>query len=784
MRVLFYFTSISLLIVMSTPVLPGSGDPSYKHEFRAVWIATAIQLDWPGTTDPVLAEQRLRSMIRRSKDLGLNAVLFQVVARGDAVYPSERLPWSPWMTGTPGGDPGWDPLEIAIEETRRLGMELHAWSNVFIVGHTSHTPKSSGSSPPHVVYSHPEWIETVDNNEWLNPGIPEVREWIVTNVIELVENYDIDAVHFDYIRYPAKGFDSDQDLKSRHNPKGIADLDDWRRENVTDFVRSSYDAVKERKPWIKVGSAVAGSYQWYSGAPPSNWGYNDLYQESRKWLEEEIHDYVAPMIYHTIGTEPYPGNNHNSPDFAFIIREWTENAFGRQIYAGMAPYRDIVKIEIPDQIDSSRVVEADGHVYFRYEFIADTPPFAHRYTNRSIIPPMAWMGTESPASPDDVRFDRVNGTAVSNLQWDTPSPHEGADAVRYVIYRFDKPDVDPADLNDAGKIADITGVTYYDPEYSNMHGNYFVVTALDRNSNESGISNVVEIFSPDSPVLVHPSDGDMFQRDTVVLKWNFTDYASSYSIQISRDPDFAGDILLDMSQFKDTSYVVTGLDGQDTYYWRARATNAAGTGAFPEAYSFATAFPTTPLLVEPLHASVDVDINPVVRWSLDVSATSYRVQLSRSRTIIPETIVMDIPDVADTVFQFPDLEPGKIYYWRVAGINEYGMSHWSETWGFRTAEPVIVVEGGDIPERFVLHQNYPNPFNPTTTINFELPEAGIVSLRIYDMLGREVGIIINEHLTPGRYSFAFDAGDLSSGIYIYRLRAGEFVQSKRMILAQ
>ncbi|MGH2567239.1 MAG: glycoside hydrolase family 10 protein, partial [Bacteroidota bacterium] len=319
----------------STPVSP-------KREFRSVWLTTVLGLDWPQIGAPAQEqEQSLREIIRKSEAMGLNAVVFQVVSRGDAMYPSERLPWAPWLSGLPGFDPGWDPLAVAIEESHRLGMELHAWYNVYRIG-DSNTPVSSTEEPLHVRFAHPEWVETVGNEYWLNPAFPELRDWLVENVREIVEKYDIDAIHFDFIRTSTSGYARDSELKQQYNPDNIQDIGDWRRENINKFVRAVYPAVKGIKPWVKVGSTPIGHYK---ATAQINWpslrGYTDVFQDSRRWLQEEVHDYLAPQVYWAIG------QSTDTPRFELLAHDWTNESYERHVYVGIAAYKPNVFVEIP-----------------------------------------------------------------------------------------------------------------------------------------------------------------------------------------------------------------------------------------------------------------------------------------------------------------------------------------------------------------------------------------------------------------------------------------------------
>ena len=761
----------SFQIVSGQFYIDSFDDTNPKFELRSAWVATAIQLDWPKTTNPEIGERSLRNIIRRSKEIGMNAVVFQVVARGDAMYQSERLPWAPWLTGSPGGDPGWDPLEVAIEESRKLGMELHAWFNFALVA-SDHTPKSADSDPPHVVYSHPDWVEKVGDNHWLNPGIPDARQWQIDNVIELVENYDIDAVHFDYIRYPG-ALPNDSETMDQYNPEEIESIADWRRYNITEFVRDVYEKVNYRKPWVKVGSAVFAHYQHFPGAWPAGWGYSDYFQESRVWLEEEVHDYVAPMIYWGIGQDD------DAPRFEYLVNEWAENSYGRHVYAGTAPYKSHVYNELPEQIDTVRAAGLEGQIHFRYDFVNETPPpFNDRYGDYSIVPQMEWMEGAPPDPPLALSYERIPSQGTGQFIWEDGDAD--GNAMRYVIYQLPQSTVTEEDLADVQNIYYFTGETSALAKTAKNEGNYFVVTALDRNSHESDISNVFELLPPETPLLATPSDGSDSERDTVVVVWEYPENTGAFDLQVSTNPDFTSDLLVNETNYTDTLYQLTGLHGQQEYFWRVRAHNPSGSGEFSEAFSFRTGFPAQPVLAYPEHGETEVPIDVTFYWEETPAAETYRFQLATATGFLPHQMVVDSMGVTDTTLIVSDLEHDKVYFWRIGAANEYGTSLWSSSRGFTTKTATHIAGEDGIPAEYSLSQNYPNPFNPATTIRYEIPEQGHVSIKIYDMLGREVAVLVDDVVAAGRYSVQFDASNLPSGIYIYRIVSDNYVESKRM----
>lgn len=490
-----------------------------KEEFRSYWLATAAAMDWPPrTTDPDEQKDALRDIIHNTKEMGLNAIVFQVVPRGDAFYESERLPWSSWLTGpehqgTPGEDPGWDPLAFAIEESHKLGLELHAWYNVYMVNRAEYD-RSPDSDPPHVYYSNPEWIEKVPTYgqtwSWINPAFPDAREWIVGNVVEIVENYDVDGIHFDFIRY-GQNYDRDDSLMQEHNPSGKDNISDWRRENINIFARDVYAAVKDVKPWVKVGSTPVGHYR-QSGGWAAGYGYSQYYQDSRRWVEEEVHDYVAPQLYWDIGA-PGDGGEH-APRFEWLVDDWSNDMRGRHYYIGTGPYRAEIKPELQAQIDTVRNSPAPGHMHFSYKDISDNP-FGDRYRSKAIVPPMPWMSMRTPGRVNNLSYD-TEGNSVT-LSWEEPDPGRGEDHpfFRYVVYRAKAGEVisDQAIIDDAARIVEITGEREFtdEPEVGASDEDYvYYVTAISRNNVEGDFekADITLVSAEDDGMVAHQLELD------------------------------------------------------------------------------------------------------------------------------------------------------------------------------------------------------------------------------------------------------------------------------------
>jgi uncharacterized lipoprotein YddW (UPF0748 family) len=493
-KILTFFLFVSTLLAQVHP----------KREVRAVWLTTVYGLDWPSakaTSASGIQQQKneLIQILDRLKSANFNTVIMQVRARGDLIYPSQYEPWATSLTGTLGRNPGYDPLKFAIEETHKRGMEFHAWWNVVKVKDDSTLPPQT--NPPHIVLRHPEFVKYYrPNNEWwIDMGKPEARNYLINVVMELVRNYDIDGIHFDYIRYPNPDFPDDSTYALYANE--YPNKDDWRRENINKFVRAVYDSIKKVKPWVKVGSAPIGIYKNIyadDGTPlATGWqAYYSIYQDSRRWLMEGKHDYHSPQIYWDIA---------NNPKFDVLVRDWKNNSYGRHIYAGSAAYRmdsgsgNWSASEILAQIDTSRAIGVQGNTFFRYKSLLlkglIDSLINSKYKYPAFIYPMPWIDSVKPNPPINVAIRRI-ADKTFEIFWAQPQAPPDGDSVKYyAIYRSENSPVDIDDIKNLLAVVGPDRISYSDV-VPDLGKNYFyVVTAFDKLHNESNPSNEVSTVS-------------------------------------------------------------------------------------------------------------------------------------------------------------------------------------------------------------------------------------------------------------------------------------------------
>ena len=481
--VLFRHTAVLILLTVlpagafsasnSRPIAPP------KTELRAIWVTTAAGLDWPHSTDRRQQQQSLRTIVLTAKEMGFNTIFFQVRPRGDTYFRSKFEPWADRLTGTIGKDPGWDPLAMLLAVAHAEGMDVHAWVNVFKI----RGPNPVGESTPrHPSRALAAWCVEDAGEIWLDPGRPEVRAYLLNVVMDLVRSYDIDGLNFDFIRYPGHRFD-DAETYARYG-KGMA-LNDWRRANITAFVRDAYKQATAAKPRLRVGSSPLGVYR--SDANGDRRGsYYWVFQDSYGWLKEGIHDYVSPQIYWM--NEPW----NREPPFHRVVKDWKGLTGGRHVYPGIAAYRPEIQKDLGAYIDTVRSSELHGEVFFRWENMIEPGARTNRYRMPANIPAMPWKDPVPPMPVTDLAVEEPS-PGIYRLRWTMPPPADDGDtAAYYNVYRWTNAQI-PMHLPESRIAITRPGThTLVDSTHSDGKSRYYyAVTAFDRSHNESAPSPVI-----------------------------------------------------------------------------------------------------------------------------------------------------------------------------------------------------------------------------------------------------------------------------------------------------
>jgi len=269
---------------------------------------------------------------------------------------------------------------------------------------------------------------------------------------------------------------------------------------------------------------------------------------------------------------------------------------------------------------------------------------------------------------------------------------------------------------------------------------------------------------PGEPESLYPPDGSENQPDTVRFSWHHIQGVESYRIQIATSEEF-NNIIVDRWLLQDTTFVLTGHEGQTTYYWRVKSRNAAGISDFTPVHSFTTGFPVTPALVSPERADSQVPRDAPFYWSSVPTAENYTLQIARNNIFTTEGLVVDTTALPDTTVTGLLLDANRLLFWRVRAHNQYGASLWSAPWGFRTTDVTQVMRYDGQPEVYALHQNYPNPFNPVTMIDYDIPETADIRISIYNAVGQYIDTLLHVRQDAGFYTIRWDAAAYASGFY-------------------
>lgn len=299
---------------------------SHPREVRGTWVATVSRLNWPTSSNAAAQRAELTSILDAAQRAGLNTIFFQVRPEADALYRSDLEPWSRYLTGAQGVDPGYDPLEFAIEESHRRGLELHAWLNPY----RARAGNVGTSAPNHVINRIPEAVVTYGTLRWLDPGHPAAFDHTLAVIEDLLARYDLDGLHFDdyFYPYPQSGMTFDDDATFAAHGGGMSRAD-WRRDNVNRMVRAVGEAVQARRPDMRWGVSPFGIYR--PGMPEGVVGldqYATLYADPLRWMEEGWVEYIAPQLY-------WPTTSSGQP-YRSLLAWWDEqaSASGRMLLAG------------------------------------------------------------------------------------------------------------------------------------------------------------------------------------------------------------------------------------------------------------------------------------------------------------------------------------------------------------------------------------------------------------------------------------------------------------------
>lgn len=487
MKSLLRILLLTLVVNVTTAQLP-------KYEFRGVWVATVENIDWPSKKGlpTETQKQEFINVLDMHRNNGMNAVIVQIRPAADAFFPSQYEPWSEFLTGKQGQPPSpyYDPLQFMIEETHKRGMEFHAWINPYRAKFSSR----ASIAPSHITHIHPEWFVTYGDKKYFDPGLPEVRNHLNRVVKDIVERYDVDAIHFDDYFYPysipGKDFPDAKSYKKYGGKMGRAE---WRRSNVDSVIQQLSITIKQANPRVKFGISPFGIWRNKKDDPAgSNTNGSSSYDENNAdvmlWLSKEWIDYIAPQLYWNIG--------HKLADYKTLLDWWDNNGYTSHLYIGHAYYRAGEsgwknKNEMPMQIQMLREKEnVYGSIYFSSKSFKENP-FGwndslrnNYYRKPALVAPMPWLDSIAPAKP----IIEKNTIKLKNEVLQFKIANLNSDVRNYVIYISDENNININNSTFIFKIipaAEINSTQFVLPKQEKKQNRYVKITAVDVNNNES-----------------------------------------------------------------------------------------------------------------------------------------------------------------------------------------------------------------------------------------------------------------------------------------------------------
>lgn len=427
--------------------LSGELPPAAPREFRAAWVSTVANIDWPSRSNLPPARQQAEAIaiLDRAKALHLNAIVLQVRPSADAIYPSKLEPWSEFLTGQQGKapEPAWDPLAFWISQAHARGMELHAWFNPY---RARHAAARSPNAREHIANTKPQVVRQYGKFQWMDPGEEAAAQHTLDVILDVVRRYDIDGVHIDDYFYPypieapgANGGEAALDAPANGGGKpeldfpdgaayqryqqggGALDRASWRRQNVNQLIEAIYTGIRKEKAWVRFGISPFGIGR-PDRRPPGIQGfsqYDKLYADAELWLQNGWLDYLAPQLYWPIAQQPQA--------FPVLLDYWLgQNKRGRHIWPGLYTSRiddsarSFTAEEIVQQVDVMRSrANVNGHIHFSIAALMQNRKGvsdqlkAVSYQGPALVPASPWLGSEAPPAPTVALRRHASGLAVA-----------------------------------------------------------------------------------------------------------------------------------------------------------------------------------------------------------------------------------------------------------------------------------------------------------------------------------------------------------------------------------
>lgn len=780
-----------------------------KREMRTVWIATVSNIDWPqtqGTGTATINKQKkqLTDLLDGFVKANMNSVCLQVRPMADALYKSSYEPWSSYLTGTRGQDPGWDPLAFAVEECHKRGLEINAWVNPYRFSNSSGNDCNTAIDKQ---LKNSGILMQVGNRIVFNPALKASRDHLLKVCKEMIQNYDIDGIIFDDYFYPGGGTPEDSsapDYQLYTQSNSGMSIGDWRRANVNQMVKDMWDMVQATKPYVKfsIGPAgVAGQRSTSAtkhGVVPvdeycraSDWQYKTIYSDPLAWLEEGTIDYISPQLYWK--------TTHVTNPFGPLTNWWSYIAehFGRHHYAShsisfMAETNTKADWdEILQQIRYSRQYNrqnAPGVNFYSAKYI-DGPTCKGLaeylsqtlFTHKALEPAMPWHSKTNYDAPANLAYS--GGT----LSWTGVNKA----LVRYSVYAVPLSvtlDEAQSQAFDGIKSDYLVGVTYtpsFKLDASLQSGYWYAVCVVDGWNNEfaPAFYNLATEYA-DKVTLVSPIAGAATTWNQQ-FAWTAADGAT-YELQISDDATF-GNVLIQRKQITSNSTTIDlgDLASGQTYYWRVATLQPNRLVMWSDAATFKAPVRTPAeavALVSPANgASFDADF--VFKFT-PVTAHSFKLQVSKTADFAH--VAYETADFASAGNQLSAncvvsvLGKGT-FYWRVVSSRKYYSDKASEVRRFTiTKVPIGEMEPGYVMKQDIDANAYDavNGYRLTNKwVRSVKSEYGNITFENKGQLNRGFAVVGDTIYVSGRESASTTA---PAYLYLYSADTGERI--KRMPL--
>lgn len=790
-------TALLALILLAGNIY--SANP--KREMRSTWLTLVSNIDWPSTkgTSASVQETQKKELIAyldNLEALNMTSTCLHVRTMGDAAYPSQYAPWSSYISGTRGVDPGWDPLAFFVEECHKRGIEAYVWLNPY---RWSSSGTNTWSTDKDLEWKNKDMLITGDNGTYVtfNPALPETRELIVNVIKEIITNYAIDGMLFDDYFYPSGGTTEGTDAPdySHYKASGTTmSIGDWRRRNVNDMVADCYNTIKELRPDVRFGIGPAGvsskSASKYGlpslssyGSSASDWQYAQIYCDPLAWMAEGTIDFISPQLYWE--------TTHSTNGYEELTHWWSDAAdkLKCHYYASQASYKINNSgwgvTEISKQIKHNRTYVKNnncGSIFYNtYTFKSGLKNLVNDvYSTPALSPEITWKSGPS--------YDKVSNLAYNNgtLTWDATT--NGNSIIRYTVYAVPMniaienakaADGDGIDVQYLQKVVYGTSYTVATDKQTNY---YYIVCVFDGYSkeHEMAVVNYPEGES-EKVTLVSPINN-------AVTTWN-TDFSwtavenGTYTIEIADNSEFTNVIYQQKNITVNTVTIDLGiLESEKIYYWRIRSVQPSKLETVSETGTFTSPARVTgpsQQLVEPQNGA-EIEENCYFLWyPVDGDFEYYTLEISDKNDFSSIKYSKDIEyePLAESVSHEVNASILGIgtFYWRVVSKGSHITPGYSEVRTFT----ITKISVGAYEPGYEMKTDK-NTYSAAGTLNIENVWIRSILSDYANISFGENGSFNRGMCAVGDYVYVSDRDENASGskTYLrkYSINTGELIQ--------